>query len=1265
MGRAGAAPKVVGGLIVIAALLPATAAGATLEPEDVPGLDRAGEGNKVARAALGTRPPRSLRKASAEGAAFTANDRRLESGVFSLDSEKAAKKALRAVGRGGKKFDLADGATERSRQRRGTVTTTVVVSVGDVLGAVRLAAPLTKEAGSATTRAFAGLLVGRIGSDTAWDRTLAKVGDDGSVGPDVALQAFSIAYGRLPGVKRAKGPLGEPEPTLAWPLVIQVWDQLSQEQREAVETKLGLSYDPGAAPTRSAKRPAPRAITPNPQFQAIADFYAPILGARLSLSPPTIRVFDESQNFGASNTGSVTLGEAAPVAANGTSLNMTLPPAGQSSSYCRIRIPPIGQAQQGQPKMENIIAHEVLHCFQFRVAPPLSLPIWMREGTASWAGDAVTGIPFATTHLTKYFQNPTRQLADRTYDANGFFGHADEINGTGSLWGKLASIFALNDTGAIYAAAVGPSFDLFRLSWASSMFRLSNAGSIWNQTNPYAIPFVQVPLAALPLTTNATLGSSPFQTSPYLVGANPERPLVSVLAPEGGLRAANSTTDFGSVENRWFCVGGQCKCPPGKASSIPEHTQAGPVLFLALTGGTEGKSGRVTYNDPKDFCDKKDPNPSSGGPSGPGGTNGDPHMTTVDGLHYDFQGAGEFTLLRSNSGDLDIQARQEPWLKSDRATINSQIAMGIEGHRVTVSAGSGVLDPPVVRIDGAEGALAPGETRSLGTGSVSRTRDDGWIAVTWPDGSKAVVRGVGSYGVAATVQLAAGRANSVSGLLGDFDGNPADDLETRSGKGIPYTAKRHSGWPPFERFKVAEEFKPKFFDDLYDVVGDSWRIEQRESLFDYGPGQSTKTFTERSIPKRPLDPAKISDKDRAKAERICLEMGVTEPGPLRDCIIDMYVTGRLEFAEDALVEQETSDASFARLAAGAARLGDLSLVETGDGSLHIGFADDDLGAMVDVRLDRNRAESPAERIAGVESDPFLFEGPNGGVRAESAELRSSGPSGIYQYARSGSDPWEELGAVATGGFTYASRPFALFAGDTLFTASPAAGVARIFRGAPAGPGVEPTASQPDCYASSPTLARDGQSGELWVAWIQWDCSQVGVFVQQIDIATGNLVGSPIMAPGSSEGSTGGIPFFQAADEPLGFTGRPGQGGVFLAWPAGDGSRLSLWRVGEANVTTIPSRGDDVFQVNLEADPANGKLWLAWGEQERLWVGRSDGGPLEAAPRPVDPPVGVEAPLFTGYHWDVSASPGALDVLYGYPRSGDTPGGIWHASVPAG
>ena len=65
----------------------------------------------MARSALGTRPPKSLRKVPTEGVAYKGEDSRLETGVFTLASEKAAKKSLE--GRAPR------GAKARAGRRRG------------------------------------------------------------------------------------------------------------------------------------------------------------------------------------------------------------------------------------------------------------------------------------------------------------------------------------------------------------------------------------------------------------------------------------------------------------------------------------------------------------------------------------------------------------------------------------------------------------------------------------------------------------------------------------------------------------------------------------------------------------------------------------------------------------------------------------------------------------------------------------------------------------------------------------------------------------------------------------------------------------------------------------------------------------------------------------------------------------------------------------------------------------------------------------------
>jgi len=94
-------------------------------------------------------------------------------------------------------------------------------------------------------------------------------------------------------------------------------------------------------------------------------------------------------------------------------------------------------------------------------------------------------------------------------------------------------------------------------------------------------------------------------------------------------------------------------------------------------------------------------------------TEGDPHLTTTDGVPYDFQSAGELVLLRDE--DLEIQARQTPVATesplppnahtglSSCVSLNTAFAVRIGPHRITYQPNlSGQPDPNglQLRIDG-------------------------------------------------------------------------------------------------------------------------------------------------------------------------------------------------------------------------------------------------------------------------------------------------------------------------------------------------------------------------------------------------------------------------------------------------------------------------------------------------------------------------------------------------------------------------------------
>ncbi len=63
---------------------------------------------------------------------------------------------------------------------------------------------------------------------------------------------------------------------------------------------------------------------------------------------------------------------------------------------------------------------------------------------------------------------------------------------------------------------------------------------------------------------------------------------------------------------------------------------------------------------------------------------GDPHLVTFDRLAYDFQGVGEFILVKSLIDNLEIQSRMAPWGSSRVVSVNSAVAMNVAGDKVGV-----------------------------------------------------------------------------------------------------------------------------------------------------------------------------------------------------------------------------------------------------------------------------------------------------------------------------------------------------------------------------------------------------------------------------------------------------------------------------------------------------------------------------------------------------------------------------------------------------
>jgi uncharacterized delta-60 repeat protein len=192
-----------------------------------------------------------------------------------------------------------------------------------------------------------------------------------------------------------------------------------------------------------------------------------------------------------------------------------------------------------------------------------------------------------------------------------------------------------------------------------------------------------------------------------------------------------------------------------------------------------------------------------------GSSIGDPHITTFDGFHYDFQATGDFVLVQGLDSDLQIQVRQTPWVLNPNTTINTGLATVVDGNRIEF-----YVDRPLPLIDNLPLALAVGESLTLGKGSITRTAISGYgmqgdlYTITYPNGDVLKNSVYSGFLMDPAVTLANGR--QVMGLLGNNNGDVKDDLALRDGT------------------VLADPLTPE---NLYGAFAQSWQVTENDSLF--------------------------------------------------------------------------------------------------------------------------------------------------------------------------------------------------------------------------------------------------------------------------------------------------------------------------------------------------------------------------------------------------------------------------------------------------
>jgi subtilisin family serine protease len=284
-----------------------------------------------------------------------------------------------------------------------------------------------------------------------------------------------------------------------------------------------------------------------------------------------------------------------------------------------------------------------------------------------------------------------------------------------------------------------------------------------------------------------------------------------------------------------------------------------------------------------------------------GYNDGDPHLVTVDGTHYNFQGAGEYVYLRDGGGT-EIQTRETPvqtassFLGPDPydgiascVSLNTAVAARVGSHRVTFQPNlSGVPDPSgmQLRVDGIVKALSAQGLNLPGGGRIVPSPAGHGVEIDFPDGTVLVV----------TANWWGGQSLWYLNV---------DVFHTPASAGI-MGAIASGSWLPELPSGVSVGAMPAAVPDRYTVLyqkfGNAWRVTNASSLFDYKPGTSTNTFTVPSwplqsppcmLPKSKTPPAKAVDVH--VAQEICGKIdGKTAHA---DCVFDVMLTGEKGFAK--------------------------------------------------------------------------------------------------------------------------------------------------------------------------------------------------------------------------------------------------------------------------------------------------------------------------------------------------------------------------------
>ncbi|MCH9648120.1 MAG: hypothetical protein K0U98_07775 [Deltaproteobacteria bacterium] len=403
-------------------------------------------------------------------------------------------------------------------------------------------------------------------------------------------------------------------------------------------------------------------------------------------------------------------------------------------------------------------------------------------------------------------------------------------------------------------------------------------------------PYIIHPDSNLGSVLFGDMGSSPLNLPTF--GPDRHDPIVGGSWPQNALSHAQPLVPAACSGCHSF--GGSGGRFPHLSSDIPDYCNT--ILAQAITdtmppGSPGSQAGTPAIVNFQAFCNTA---PSSG-PS----NRGDPHLTTTNGVRYDFQAAGEFVSLRNSATGFELQTRQTPVLTtftpganahtglSSCVSLNTAAAFRLGERRISYQPLRGG-EQMLLRIDGHPVTLNE-RGFDLGGGNwIANAAAGGGIEVTVSDGTRVIVTpnywsSQGYWYLNVEVLDTPAREGTMGHILG------SDWLPL---------APNGSSFGPAPASIPARDFL------LNQVFANAWRVTSSTSLFDYEPGTSTEDFTEKhwpppsgtsctEIPSNPWpgsEPRKpVKGMDLRRAKTLCSV--IEDQAAYEECVFDLNLMG--------------------------------------------------------------------------------------------------------------------------------------------------------------------------------------------------------------------------------------------------------------------------------------------------------------------------------------------------------------------------------------